>query len=111
MSATATLMGEETGTVLVFLGACAAVAVPDGWALLPAGVVRRIRANRDWLYEYRGEKAWVVTGPDGTQTQYDAVKALGEVRFATGKESRENCGRMTDRPASWVETDGPLLVK
>lgn len=82
------------------------VPVPEGWVLIPAGVVVELRASGFWL-RGTGLTPWVLVIGDKTRMARE-VRSLGPFQTRTAEaDSPEGCGQRR----AWVETTGGVLYK
>lgn len=84
-------------------------APPPGPGTLPAGVTRRVRANRDWLYAPSEHGAALVSEGGGPTTEYREVEILGPCRMCAGEAFDDACGYT--RKLIWIETEAEIRVK
>lgn len=84
--------------------------IPEGHTLLPGGVLRLIRVNRQWIAYGQGKPYIVVE--DGREQQYAKVVFLGAVELTMTcgvKHVPDGCGSREERTAA-VQSRGPLAV-
>jgi hypothetical protein len=80
--------------------------VPKGYKLLPAGVTRKLRVNKTFIYYGGDHPAWLLDDGEET-TEYRDVKFLGQVE-AVCETGTFACG---NEGSAYMKTTGPLLVK
>lgn len=76
--------------------------------LLPAGVTRRVRVNRQALAG-NASKPFIVTSASGDESHYDLVEIQGPSRMVIADRDPED-GCYANRTA-FVETESAILAK
>jgi hypothetical protein len=83
---------------------------PEGWARLPAGPLRRLRANRLWLVQ--GVKApWIVQDCTGSSLYAEVVIEAGSSARSEETLREAESGAVRKQRLAWVETRSSLLVR
>jgi len=101
--------------------------VPNGYSLLPAGVLRRVRVNSRWLHPKEGSDEscpffYVVPAPasghqgvneevEGFAVNCHNLTILGPSELKCGYDHPLEAGFRTIKKAVWAETTSALLVK
>lgn len=89
--------------------------VPEGYTLLPAGIVRRVRVTKEFFSGSKNAPPYYyivpapnVTDAGGYKVFCDDVQILGPSRMVVGEDG--GVVRPEKWPACWVETAAAILV-
>jgi hypothetical protein len=83
--------------------------VPEGWKLLEAGTLRRVRVSAQWLADRNDDKpsmCWPICIYSGEDAPLDGCS-----EFQVLGSSKSVVGAFCGKASVWLETTAPILIK